>query len=136
MTFKEILYPVVVWTDFDPVTLLHNPGVEFIWLWESIWILLGGVCKILWTLLHSVCAKLLTVNNKLTGFSQINLAWIFARVDSQTHVKILALVITTLLSCVQSLMFITLIFLGISGIKGGSWFFIDVYYCEWNEKVD
>ena len=71
---------------------MHFAGVEFRReLRESIWILLVGVCESLWTLLHSVCAKLLTVYKSLTGFSQINLAKIFARVDSRTHFEILAL---------------------------------------------
>ena len=60
-------------------------GVEFRrGLRESIWILLGGVCKSLWTLFHSVWVKLLTVYESLvyvTGFSQINLARVIARVD-------------------------------------------------------
>ena len=63
-------------------------GVEFCReLQESIWILLGGVCESLWTL-HSVCVNLLTVYESLTGFAQINLVRVFARVDSRTLVEI------------------------------------------------
>ena len=50
------------------------PGVEFHReLRESIWILLGGVCKSLWVLLYSVCVKHLTVYESLTGLSWIHL---------------------------------------------------------------
>ena len=49
-------------------------GVEFRReLRESIWILLGGVCKSLWILLHSVYVKHLTVYESLTGLSWIHL---------------------------------------------------------------
>ena len=42
---------------------IEQPGVEFHReLRESIWILLGGVCKSLWILLYSVCVKHLTVS--------------------------------------------------------------------------
>ena len=67
-------------------------GVEFCReLQESIQILLGGVCESLWTLLHSVCVKILTGYESLSGFSQINLARVFVRVDSRTRVEILTL---------------------------------------------
>ena len=39
----------------------------------------------------SLCVKLLTVYESLTGFSQINLAHIFERLDSHTLIKMLAL---------------------------------------------
>ena len=69
-----------------------TPGVEFRREQrESIRMLLSGVCESLWPLFHSVCVKLLTVYESLTGFSQINLASVFKRVDSQTRIKILAL---------------------------------------------
>ena len=71
---------------------LTKSGLEFCReLRKSIWILLGGVCQNLWTILNSVCVKLLTVYQSLTGFSQINLAWVFVRVDSRNRIEILAL---------------------------------------------
>ena len=78
---------------FSKWVVICEAGVEFRReLRESIWILLGGVCKSLWTFFHSVCVKLLTVYVSVTGFTHINLARMFARVDFRTRVKILALV--------------------------------------------
>ena len=74
-----------------------SAGVEFHReLRESIWILLDLVCENLWTLLHSVSMKLLTVYESLTGFSQINLARVFVKEDSRTYIKILALFVISL----------------------------------------
>ena len=51
-----------------------KPGVEFHReLQESIWILLGGVCKSLWILLYSVCVKHLTVYESLNRLLWIHL---------------------------------------------------------------
>ena len=64
---------------------------------------MGEVCESLWTLLHSVCVKLLTIYESLSGFLQINLALVFVRVDSRTGVKILALEIKTIYFDFQTL---------------------------------
>ena len=78
-------------------------GVEFCRdLQESIWILQGGVCESLWTLLHSNCVKLLTVYESVSGLSQNNLVQVFAGVDSLTRVQILALNLTWNLGIMSS----------------------------------
>ena len=57
---------------------------------------------------NSVCVKLLTVYESLTGFSQIDLAGVFARVNSQTSIKILA-VFVCLFVCLFVRLFVCLL---------------------------